>query len=360
MKRLLSIFLLLAVVLTGCTMSPSSSQTAATSPSPSPSPMPSPSPSPSPTPVIYHSPLTGEQVPSPPLRPIAVQIDNAPDARPQIGLVDADLVYETPTEAQLTRFTAFYQTRQPDVVGPDRSARLVDLQVIPAHDAILAFSGASSGVQDRLWANNIDQLALELNASEASWRDQSRYVPHNLFTSIPALRKVADRLGWSGPTKGQSFDFGPLPEGGSPSSGATIPYSAGNVEFTYNPATKTYDRFMSGVPHVDGATGKQISPRNVVVMFATFTQTDIVEDTLGELSLDVALQGNGNAWVLRDGKQFVTHWERNAPTDTFHFVDVATGQKIPLAEGQSWICLVPSGMAAALKTLGPLCYNGPL
>jgi hypothetical protein len=68
------------------------------------------------------------------------------------------------------------------------------LQVIPAHDAILAFSGASSGVQDRRWADHIDLLAVELNASEASWRDQSRYAPHNLFTSIPGLRKVADRL----------------------------------------------------------------------------------------------------------------------------------------------------------------------
>jgi hypothetical protein len=160
---------------------------------------------------------------------------------------------------------------------------------------------------------------------------------------------VADRLGWSGPTKGHSFDFGPLPAGGEPSSGATIPYSAGNVEFTYNPGTQTYDRFMAGVPHADGATGKQVSPRNFIAMFATFTQTDIPEDTLGELSLDVALQGSGDAWVFRDGKRFVTRWARNAPTDTFHFADVASGQKVPLAVGQTWICLVPSGMAAAPK-----------
>jgi hypothetical protein len=84
-------------------------------------------------------------------------------------------------------------------------------------------------------------------------------------------------------------------------------------------------------------------------MFATFTQTDILEDTLGELSLDVALQGAGDTWVLRDGKRFVMRWERNALSDTFHFADVASGQKVPLAEGQSWICLVPSGMATAPK-----------
>ncbi len=347
MKSLLLI-VLLAVVCSGCTLSPST-QTASSPATPSPSSAPTPTPSPSPTPVIYRSPLTGEQVSAPPPRPIAVQVDNAPAARPHIGLTDADLVYETPTEAQLTRFTAFYQTRQPEVVGPARSARLVDLQVVPAHDAMLAFSGASSGVQERLWASGIDQLFLEENATEASWRDWNRYAPHNLFTSIAALRTVADRLGWSRPAESESFDFGPVAEGGSPSSGATIPYSAGNVEFSYNPATQKYDRFMSGVPHVDALTGTQVSPRNVVVMFATFSQTDIVEDTLGELSLDVALQGSGDAWVFRDGKRFETRWERNAPSDTFHFVDVATGKTVPLAEGQSWICLTTTAFGAAAK-----------
>lgn len=347
MKGLLLI-VLLAVVCSGCTLSPST-QTAPSPATPSPSSAPTPTPSPSPTPVIYRSPLTGEQVSAPPPRPIAVQVDNAPAARPHIGLTDADLVYETPTEAQLTRFTAFYQTRQPEVVGPARSARLVDLQVVPAHDAMLAFSGASSGVQERLWASGIDQLFLEENATEASWRDWNRYAPHNLFTSIAALRTVADRLGWSRPAESESFDFGPVAEGGSPSSGATIPYSAGNVEFSYNPATQKYDRFMSGVPHVDALTGTQVSPRNVVVMFATFSQTDIVEDTLGELSLDVALQGSGDAWVFRDGKRFETRWERNAPSDTFHFVDVATGKTVPLAEGQSWICLTTTAFGAAAK-----------
>lgn len=347
MKRLL-IIVLLAVGLSGCTSSPST-QTTPSPATPSPTSTPAPTPSPSPTPVIFRSPLTGEQVPAPPPRPIAVQVDNAPGARPHIGLTDADLVYETPTEAQLTRFTAFYQTRQPEVVGPARSARLVDLQIVPAHDAMLAFSGASTGVQDRLWAAGIDQLFLEANATEASWRDMSRYAPHNLFTSIASLRKVADHLGWSRPAESQSFDFGPVPEGGSPSAGATIPYSAGNVEFTYNPNTLTYDRFMAGVPHADALTGKQISPRNVVVMFATFTQTDIVEDTLGELSLDVALQGSGDAWIFRDGKRFETRWERNAALDTFHFIDVASGQAVPLAEGQSWVCLGTTAMGAAAK-----------
>ncbi|HEU4793241.1 MAG TPA: DUF3048 domain-containing protein [Nitrolancea sp.] len=348
MKSLL-IIVLLAIVLSGCSLSPASTQTDPSPATPSPSPTPTPTPSPSPTPVIYRSPLTGEQVPEPPPRPVAVQVDNAPAAWPHIGLTDADIVYETPTEAQLTRFTAFYQTRQPDVVGPARSARLVDLQIVPAHDAMLAFSGASSGVQERLWASGIDQLFLEENASEASWRDPNRYAPHNLFSSIPALREVADRLGWSRPAESQSFDFGPVPEGGSPSSGATIPYSAGNVEFTYNPTTMTYDRFMAGLPHADAATGKQVSPRNLVVMFATFTQTDIVEDSLGELSLDVHLQGSGDAWVFRDGKRFETRWERNAGSDTFHFIDVASGQAVPLAEGQSWICLGTTAMGAAAK-----------
>lgn len=356
----------LCVLLVGCSFrpasdppttaplaSPTAEPTATPSPTatatPTPSPTATPTPEPTPTPVVYRSTLTGQTLDAPPQRPIAVQIDNAPGARPHIGLTQADLVYETPTEAQLTRFTALYQTHAPEVVGPVRSARLVDLAVVPAHDAMLAYSGASIGVQDRLWNAALDLLVVEGNAAEAGWRDYNRYAPHNLFTSIPALRAVADRFGWSRETTATPMDFGPAPEGGAPSSGVTIPYATGNVEFTWDPGTSTYDRFMGGVPHHDAISGEQISPRNVVVLFMTFWQTDIVEDNLGELSLDLESVGSGTAWVFRDGKRYEVQWQRSSNEDVFHFVDPASGATVPLAEGQTWLCLVPQWLSATPK-----------
>src|SRR5258708_10503791 len=42
------------------------------------------------------------------IRPIAVMVENYPAARPQSGLVDADMVYETVTEGGITRFMAVF------------------------------------------------------------------------------------------------------------------------------------------------------------------------------------------------------------------------------------------------------------
>lgn len=355
--------LALGVILVGCsfrgtapaassptpTATATPSPTATATPTPTPTATPTPTPTPSPTPVVYRSTLTGEVMSAPPPRPIAVQIDNAPPARLQTGLIDADLVYETPTEAALTRFTAFYQTQAPDVVGPVRSARLIDLQVIPEHDAMLAYSGASIGVQARLVQAGLNLLAVEDNAAPAGRRDPQRYAPYNLYTSIPKLRQVATGFGWSRTPTAQSFAFGPAPAGGETSSGVTIPYSYGNVEFTYNSSTNSYDRFMAGEPHRDAVTGKQISPRNVVVLFATFTETSIIEDVLGARSLDVKLQGSGNAWIFRDGKRYQAQWQRSGVNEILRFVDPSTGQRVALAEGQTWICLVPQWLSAAPK-----------
>ncbi|HET9016319.1 MAG TPA: DUF3048 domain-containing protein [Thermomicrobiaceae bacterium] len=313
-----------------------------------PTPTPSPTPAATPTPVAYRT-LTGAPAATPPPRPIAVQIDNAPGARPQTGLVDADVVYEWPTEAQLTRFTALYQTRAPTVVGPVRSARLIDLQIIPAHDAILAYSGAATEVEALLARAHLDRLQVDVDAAAASWRSTDRYAPYNLYTSIQGLRGVVARHGWATPSTAQPFVFGPAAPGGSVSGGVDIPYATGAVDFSYDPATRTYPRSVDGAPHRDAATGQQIAPRNVVVLFTTFTPTSIIEDVAGDRSLDVSLQGSGTAWVFRDGRRYVARWQRSGLTDTLHFVDATTGQPVPLAEGQTWICLVPQWLTATPK-----------
>ncbi|HUZ01887.1 MAG TPA: DUF3048 domain-containing protein [Thermomicrobiaceae bacterium] len=327
---------------------PSPTDTPTPTPTPEPTATPTPTPVPTPNPVAYLM-LTGAPAATPPPRPIAVQIDNAPSARPQSGLVDADVVYETPTEAQLTRFTALFQTHAPDVVGPVRSARLIDLQVIPEHDAILTYSGAATAVQALLVQARLDLLQAEIDASSVSWRDLNRYAPYNLYTSVKGLLGIVAQRGWATPSTADPFVFGPAAPSGSPSGGVDVPYAAGEVEFRYDPATQRYRRFVDGAPHLDAVTGAQIAAQNVVVVFTTFTQTNIIEDTLGERSLDVTLQGSGDAWVFRGGQRYVARWQRSGLNDTLRFVDATTGLPVPLAEGQTWICLVPQWLTATPK-----------
>jgi len=299
-----------------------------------------------PQPVYYT--LRGTRQSTPPIRPIGVQIDNAPGARPQTGLTAADLVYETPTEAQLTRYTAFYQTRAPQVVGPVRSARIVDLHVIPEYDGILAYSGASVGVSGLMAAQKLERLQVQTNAAASSWRDSSRYAPDNLYASVAKLREIAQNFGWARPSKAQSMVFGPAPAGGSFAKGVSIPYSTGPVDFRYNVSTKSYDRFMNGAPDVDAGNGQTISPSNVIVLFTNFRTTNIVEDEEGDLSLDPKLQGQGTAWILRDNREYVVKWERGSLNQVTRFIDPKTGKDVPLAQGQTWICLIPQWLSATI------------
>ena len=328
-----------------------SSPTPVQSPTPTPRPTPTAAPTatPSPTPVLYRSPLSGQALATPPPRPLAVQIDNHPDARPQTGLTDADLVYETPTEAQLTRLTALFQTRAPEVVGPVRSARLVDLAILPMHDAVLVYSGAAQGVTQALLGAGAELLHAEGNATPAGWRDWSRSMPHNLYVSVPALREVATELGWERPTAASSLLFGPPAPGGEPALYVVIPYAQGQVEFRYDRASNRYRRWVDGAPHVDARSNEPVAPANVVVLVTEFWYRELPAGWTVEQSLDLDLSSGGEAWLLRDGHVYRARWERPAEREPLRLLDARTGQPLPLGEGQTWICIVSPEIASRVE-----------
>jgi len=90
---------------------------------------PPPAASPSPSPVRLLSPFTGEPVPS--LETVvAVKIDNIKQARPPTGLKSADIIYALPVEGGLSRLMAVFSSRFPPVIGPVRSAREDDLELM--------------------------------------------------------------------------------------------------------------------------------------------------------------------------------------------------------------------------------------
>lgn len=318
-------------------------------PAPRPTPTAAPTPTPSPTPVLYRSALSGLALDAPPPRPLAVQIDNHPDARPQTGLTDADLVYETPTEAQLTRLTALFQTRAPDAVGPVRSARLVDLAILPMHDAVLVYSGAAQGVTQALLGAGAELLHAEGNATPAGWRDWSRSMPHNLYVSIPALRTVAAELGWERPTTASSLLFGPPPLHGEPATHVVIPYAQGQVEFRYDRESNRYRRWVDGAPHVDARSTEPVAPANVVVLVTEFWYRELPAGWTVEQSLDLDLSSGGEAWLLRDGQVYRARWERPAEREPIRLLDARTGQPLPLGEGQTWICIVSPEIASRVE-----------
>lgn len=303
-----------------------------------------------PPPPHYYCPLDGTEVPnraSTTKRPIVVQVDNAPAARNQAGLSQADIVYESMAEGDVTRFSAIFACHEADEIGPVRSARLINLELVPEYSALLANSGASAGVAALLYATsdipNIDDNAFH---DAAYWRMGDRFAPHNLMTSTAGIRNGAAGAGHEITASLVPLTFkedSPAPLVNS----ISVPYSSiVDVSYSYDPASNSWMRFIGGDAHVDTATGSQLAPKNVVIQFAVASESGILEDAGGNYSVEYGLTGTGRALVFLDGQVIEGTWTRPDRSSVTQYVD-ASGKVIPLNRGQTFVQVVPTGFQAA-------------
>jgi hypothetical protein len=288
-------------------------------------------------------------------RPLVVQIDNEPRARPPSNLGAARYVYEYITEGNVTRFSAIYLD-QDDIgtIGNIRSGRLATIEIVQQWDGILFYHGGSTGVQDRIWKSQIDWVSFELEEnypffSRVPWRVR----PWNSYSDLPRLRAAAEANGKSltlpGRNQFQHGSYELAPGDGMPVNRIHIPYQPGfQVNYEYDPSTNTYWRWMGGQPHVDDALKAQITTQNVIVQFAQSYVTDIVEDVVGSRSLDFSLSGTGLAWIFRDGIMVESTWHRAEPWNFTAFYDVA-GRSIPMAPGSVWLSIVAPGTPVQVR-----------
>ena len=277
-------------------------------------------------------------------RPVIIQIDNDPRARPSSALGAARYVYEYTAEGGVTRFSAVYKD-QDDVgtIGAVRSARLATIEIVQQFNGILAYHGGATALQERIWASWIDFVSFELEENYPYFtRVPWRRAPFNSYTDLPRVRQAALAKGIPLAGRGlPDFPRGPYePEGAEPANRIVLPYQTGfQVAYEFDPSTNTYWRWMAGRPHWDDGLEAQITTQNVVVQFVPSFLTDIVEDIYGSRSLDYRLQGSGPAWIFRDGYLIETTWHRAEAWNLTAFYDVL-GRNVPLAPGTAWISLV--------------------
>jgi hypothetical protein len=274
-------------------------------------------------------------------RPVHVRVGNDPGARPQVGLSDADLVYEEIVEWWVTRFTAIYLSRAPEMVAPIRSARLLNTQLTQQFDAALVNSGGSDGVR---W--ELSQLPI-VNLDEYFWPQPFFYRENEgwqtrLAVNVGDAYQLMDREGMAAEVPLRGFVFSDEPVGGDPAGTISIPYPqrTSQTEWRYDPDSGRYVRWVSGEPLVDFATNQQLSAANVIVYYAEHLPTEIVEDSNGATSIRIVVNGEGRAQVFRDGLVVEGVWRSDgAQTPEFVFPN---GEQIPLKRGNSWIEVVPT------------------
>ena len=306
------------------------------------------------------NPLTGLVVPDAAVLkrlPLFVRIGNDPQIRPQSGLSYADLVYEDIMDGWwITRLTGVYLSTDLETVGPVRSARLVNLQMVPQYKGGLVHSGASDPIRWRLSKSTIVDLDEFFHRTPyfykegADWRGRL-FV--NLVTMRDYLKK--QKLEKEVSLEGFVFDSGAEgPPAGLPATELTIPYPKNSVvRFVYDPPSGRYLRFVQGKPHLDALNNQQLSASTVVVQFCAHNKTDIVEDSQGTTSIDIVLLGEGRTLVFRDGIVIPGRWVAAHADRMPRFLD-DSGRPIPFKAGQTWIELVPPDYEISTVPSGPL------
>jgi hypothetical protein len=296
------------------------------------------------------NPLTGLTVDDPSAlerRPMVVKISNAPPlVRPQAGIGEADLVYEHYAEGGLTRFSAIFYSRAPQRVGSIRSARLIDYEIVPMYQGLLAFSGASAGVEEHIYGSEFAERAYKgiLYGQPYYWRDESIEVPHNLFTNVAALWQLATEEGLNQRPALHGMAFHPAPPPGSSGSASVIDlrYRATRVRWEYDAEIGRYRRFSDGQPHFDATLNEQVTADNVVILFAEHQFTDIVESQFQDsvsYSIEIKLWFEGDAILFRNGQRYDGRWVRPTREDMIG-LRTDDGDLLYLKPGNTWFQVV--------------------
>ena len=277
-----------------------------------------------------YSPITGEPVSV--LGPVlATKIDNLAPARPQTGLTAADIVYVLPVEGGLSRFLAVFSSRFPPVVGPVRSAREDDLELLRQFGRP-AF--AYSGAQPQLLPVVEKARTVDLYDGRVGgyFRDPHRVAPHNLYAHTAQL--LAEAPGASR-AHDIGFRFGPAPAGGRATSSFSVSYPAARFMFRWSAKDGRWLVWMDGAPA--GATeGGQLSAPTVVIQYTKVRTSRFLE--AGVRPPYAQSTGTGTGVVLRGGQAYTIHWSRPDADGGTTFT-TTSGQAMTFARGPVWIVL---------------------
>ncbi|MGM9924866.1 MAG: DUF3048 domain-containing protein [Bacillus sp. (in: firmicutes)] len=288
--------------------------------------------------VNYMYPLTGETAEDAARkRPVAVMINNHPKARPQSGLHQADIVYELLAEGDVTRFLAIYQSEQPEVVGPVRSARDYYIELAKGLDSIYICHGYSPEAKEMLDDGYIDNLNGLFYDGTLFIRDKSRKAPHNSYITFANIETGIEEKSFDTEKQPKGFAFLTEEEAeslsGEAASSATVKYgsSAFDVTYNYDEAIKQYTRLTNGEQTVDRETGEPVLLNNIVVLSAPHHVTD------SQGRRDIDFSGGGEAYLLQQGVWNKIQWKY----EDQRIILMKEGKEAKLVPGKTWVNVIP-------------------
>jgi len=274
---------------------------------------------------------------------VAVKIENTPEARPQSGLDVADVVYEEVVDGGITRFWAVFNSQAPENIGPVRSVRAMDPQIVTPLGGVVAYSG---GTEPNVAAIRETGLVWvdENNAGDAFFREPTRSAPHNLYARSAQLWQRGGQpvppvplFGYVDTEKGQSFT-------GEPVTSFHVNYELGyDTSYVWDATVGGWMRFQRTNEPFLSATEPpaQVNATNVIVEFIPYAG-------FGEGNMT----GTGEAWVFSNGQLVKGTWVKPFIGSITEYKDAA-GAPILLTPGRTWVELFPTGKTVDVVSAPP-------
>lgn len=320
-------------------------------PAPVQSAQPTPDITPEPTPTPYSgpvNPLTGLPMDEEDItaRPVAVMINNAKQAMPQLGISQADIIYEAHVEYGITRMLALFQSVDDvGVIGSVRSARADFLEIVAGHDAVLLHAGGSQEAYDIIDSGKITSFDCVRTAmlDAMFWRDPARLatmdLEHTLVTSGEKIRNYLPtanvRLSHQdGFEYSMQYTADGTPAEGQKATKITVPFSHYKTGvFTYDSSSGKYLVEQYGAAQMDDNTDEQLAVTNVLVLRTTVT----VIDSAGHVAMDLT---EGDGWYACGGKLIPIAWSKDSFDGQFVY-KTADGECLTLGAGNSYVNIIP-------------------
>lgn len=274
---------------------------------------------------------------------LVAKIDNHPAARPQSGLIEADIVYEENVES-LTRFAAVLHSQDSDPVGPLRSGRSQDVELLKnLNNPIFLWSGGNPTVTKLINGSTMINASPFIGSiAGAFFRASDKGSPHNLYSRTPEIRSLTADKGAGTPVPIFTYRSPDAAVGGSDSIGVKLSMDGDtNVSWEWDAASGTYLRRHDQKRH-NAPSGNQVNTNNVVVLFVQYKTS-----TFEARSPEAQTVGSGVAWVFTQGKLIIGTWNRADATAGWGLVD-ETGAPIDLTPGRTWVELTREGKAASV------------
>lgn len=280
--------------------------------------------------------LSGRQGPNGPI--LVVKVDDTKSAHPQIGLEDADVVYIEQVEAGLTRLAAVFSSRIPTRVGPVRSARISDLEILSQYGRVaFAYSGAQSKLLPLISRANVQDLGAQRQSPRIYTTDPTRNAPYAMVLRADLLmKKIIDSSYQVDQAQSIGFVFGKKPDGGIVTEKVEVNWPNATYQGQWSSQEKRWLLSHNGSINI-ADSGIVLGPTTFIIQLVSITPSEY-GDKFGGVTPFSQTVGTGKAYVLRDGQRFETTWNRPFP-DSGTVLTMADGSIINFAAGQIWVAL---------------------